>query len=259
MSTIATVGRVRLERVVSSELIKLRTARSTVWAVISAALLVIAPGAFAAVGLVVQRAGLTDPLGGSLTGISAASYAVAAFGVLTVSGEYSSGTIKTTFAAVPRRAQLVFGKAAAVAATVGTTMLAAVALTYAVASAIVATDGLSLSLTAPGVARALVGAALYLTGIALLGVAFGWLLRSTAGSLAALIGFLVVPSIVGVLLPDAAVVAYLPDKAGAAIMQLTTDGQSSGLLGPWAGLAVFAGYVAAILAGAALLVRRRDA
>jgi hypothetical protein len=116
----------------------------------------------------------------------------------------------------------------------------------------------SVSLTAPGAARAVIGAALYLTGITLLGAGFGWLLRSTAGALAALFGVLVVLPVIGLLLPrsvGAAVLPYLPDNAGTAIMQLTPGGH----LGPWAGLGVFAGYVGLTLVGAAITLRRRDA
>jgi ABC-2 type transport system permease protein len=114
------------------------------------------------------------------------------------------------------------------------------------------------SLTAPGVLRAVVGAALYLTVVAMLGSAFGWLLRGTAAAIATLVAVLVLPPVIGLLLPAkiaAIVVPYLPDHAGTAIMQLAPTGQ----LSPWAGFAVFLGYAAVALAGAVLVVRRRDA
>jgi ABC-2 type transport system permease protein len=258
------VGRVTLARIVSAELVKLRTARSTISAITTAALLVVGVGAFAAVGIVVQDPALTgpdaptaDPLGGSLTGVNPAAYAVAALGVIAVTSEYASGTIRPTLAAVPRRLQLVLGKALALAVVLPV-MLATVLATFFAGQAILSTADISLSLAAPGVARAVLGSAYYLTGITLLGAAFGWLLRSTAGALAALFGVLVVLPVIGLLLPQrlgAAVLPYLPDNAGTAIMQLTPDGR----LGPWAGLTVFAGYVLLALAGAAMALQRRDA
>ena len=94
--------------------------------------------------------------------------------------------------------------------------------------------------------------------VAVLSSAFGWLLRSTAAAVATVVAVLVVPPVIGLLLPAriaAIVVPYLPDSAGTAIMQLAPTGQ----LGPWTGFAVFVGYTAAVLAGAVLLVRHRDA
>jgi ABC-2 type transport system permease protein len=159
---------------------------------------------------------------------------------------------------VPRRAQLVLAKALALAAATLPVMLAAVLTTFLAAQAILSTGDVSVSLTAPGVARAVVGAALYLTGITVLGAGFGWLLRSTAGALAVLFGVLVVLPVIGLLLPrhvGAAVLPYLPDSAGTAIMQITPSGQ----LSPWTGQTVFAGYVLLTLAGAVIALQRRDA
>jgi ABC-type transport system involved in multi-copper enzyme maturation permease subunit len=221
-------------------------------------------GAFAAVGLVVQDAAATgpdaaaDPLGSALTGIPPATYAIATLGVLAVTSEYASGSIKPTLVAVPRRAQLVLGKALAVAATTLTVMLTAVLAAFVTAQAILSIAGIDLSWTADGVARALTGSALYLTGVAVIGAGLGWLLRSTAGAVAVFLGVFVILPVIGLVLPEpvgAAVLPYLPSNAGAAIMQHTPgDG-----LNPWAGLAVFAGYAVLGLVGAALAVRRRDA
>ncbi len=256
------VGRVTVARIARSELVKLRTARSMVSALTTAALLVVGVGAIAAVGIVAQDPALTgpdaptaDPLGGSLTGVNPAAYAVAALGVIAVTSEYASGTIKPTLAAVPRRVQLVLGKALALVAAVLPVMLAAVLATFLAAQAIVSTADVSVSLTAPGAARAVAGAAVYLTGIALLGAAFGLLLRSTAGALAVLFGVLVVLPVIGLFLPQrvgAAVLPYLPDNAGTAVMQLTPGGQ----LDPWVGLAVFWGYVVIALVGGGMALRR---
>jgi hypothetical protein len=252
-------GTVTVRRVASAELLKLRATRSMLAASISTAAFVVAVGTFAAVGFVAQDTpGQADPLGGALAGVSPAAYATAALGALTVTGEYATGTIRPTLAAVPRRGLLVAGKSLALAGTVLAIGLLSVFATFLAARAVVSHAGIDLALTAPGVPRALAGSALYLTGVALIAAGFGWLLRSTAGALAAWFAVFVVLPVIGILLPEPigpAVLPYLPGEAGLAIMQLDPGGQ----LGPWAGLALFAGYVALILAAATAVLRRRDA
>jgi hypothetical protein len=259
-------GRVTLRRVISAELTKLRTVRSTVAAALIAALSIVAAGVFGAIGIIVgeppdggtAEAATADPAGGALTGITIALYAVIALGVLAVTSEYATGSIKPALAAVPRRGLLVAGNAIALAAVTFAVTLPATVTTFFTAKTVLGTAGMTVALTDPGVLRAVVGAALYLTVVAVLGSGFGWLLRSTAGAIATLVAVLVLSPVVGLLMPariTAIVVPYLPNNAGTAIMQLAPTGQ----LSPWAGFAVFLGYAAVALAGAVLVVRRRDA
>jgi ABC-2 type transport system permease protein len=138
-------------------------------------------------------------------------------------------------------------KAVVVALAVFTVALVSVLVSFTATRGMLAGQGVQLPFTAPGVPRALVGAALHLTVVALLGAEFGWLLRSAVGALAALV----------VLLAGAAavLVPLMPGNAGAAVMQLGP----AGLLAPWAGIALFTGYAVLLLAVAALVLRRRDA
>ncbi len=255
-----------LRRIVSAELLKVRTVRSTRWALVVMALAVLLVGAFSAVGAIVRRApsdGLlaasaADPTGGALSGVGLAMYAAIAFGVLTVGGEYATGSITVSLAAVPRRGRLVWGKAIAVAAVTLVVTLVSTVATFLVARAILATGDMTISPATPGVARAVVGAALYLTVVAVLGVGFGWLLRSTAGSVAALVAVLTVLPGITALLPASVadrVLPYLPSNAGAAVLQTAPDGG----LAPWTGFAVFCAYAVLTLVAALRVVRRRDA
>jgi hypothetical protein len=132
--------------------------------------------------------------------------------------------------------------------------LAAAPGTHTAVLMVLAQAGITVSLGDPGVLRAVVGAALDLALVGLLGTGLGWLLRSTAGALSALLGILFVLPVVGLLAPS--VVPYLPGNAGAAILQV---GPAAGLLAPWTGLTVFAGYAVLTLAAAAVVLRRRDA
>ena len=252
---------VTLAGVVRSELIKLRSVTSTIAGLLTTVVLTIA---IPTIALVAQGQAdgdpsgvLTDPTGGSLSGIGAAVFAVLSLGVLAVSGEYSTGTIRSSLAAVPRRTTLVWGKAAAVFLVTLPVGVASAVVAFLLAQLILASGGHSISMVEPGVARAVIGAGLYLSVAAALASGFAWMLRSTAGSLAVVIGVLFFLPTIGLLLPArvaAHVVPFLPNNAGMAIMQTEPSGQ----LPPWIGIAVFAAYALITLAAASYLTNRRD-
>ncbi|AZS70711.1 hypothetical protein DDE74_06930 [Streptomyces lydicus] len=203
--------------------------------------------------------GPSDAVSLALTGLTFASLAVGVLGVLLSAGEYSTGMIRSTLAAVPRRLPVlwsktaVFGAVALVVTTVGA--LAA----FGLGSLSLSGAEIALSLGDDGVLRSLVGAGLYLGLVGVFGVALGALVRSTAGGIAILVGVLLILSSLTSLLPDSwsdAITPYLPGNAGSAVYTLH---QSSDSLSPGAGLAVFAGWVALTLAGAAYRLVRTDA
>jgi hypothetical protein len=199
-----------------------------------------------------------DPTGGATAGASAAMFALAAVGVLAVTSEYSSSTIRATFVAVRRRVLVVLAKALILTVAVGLVTGLAVLSSFLIAQTILGTEGFRISLTEPGVARAVLGSALYLTGVTAMASGFGWLLRNTTGALSVLLGVLIVLPLIGFLLPAPlaqVVTPYLPNNAGTAIMQLTPGG----MLPPWTGFAVFFLYTLIVLAAAVLAVRHRDA
>lgn len=252
-------------RVLTSELIKLGSLRSTVWALLATVAVIMGGGAFAAVGIVVQNEPpaaeslAADPSGGTLSGVGYAQLAVIVFGVIAVTGEYRTRMIRSSMAAVPNRLPLVWGKAAVVAAASAISTLAALIGTFVVADKVMAVQNLSISLTTPGMARALVGAALVLGITAAMATGVGWVLRNTAGAVAALFVLLyVIPSFAALLPPAVArqVAPYLPSSAVGAVTQV---GPAEGLLSPWAGFGVYACYAVFALAAAAVTVRRRDA
>jgi hypothetical protein len=115
------------------------------------------------------------------------------------------------------------------------------------------------SITAPGALRAVVGSGLYLTVVAVLGVALGFLIRSTAGGIAALVGLLLVLPGVMNILPQSwqdHLTPYLPSVAGGAVYQIRVD---PGTLAPWSGFGVFLAYAAVAVAVAGVVLVRRDA
>ncbi|UFU02335.1 ABC transporter permease [Ruania suaedae] len=187
-----------------------------------------------------------------------AQIVVAVWGVLVVSGEYSTGQIRSTLAAVPKRLPVLAAKGVLVALTsfvVGTlgTVLSVLAVTPMLNS-----NDLALDLGDSETLRILLGAPLYLAAIALLALGFGSLLRHSAGGIASVLGLLIVlPALSAIPLDWVGDIApYFPGAAGERIV---AENNPDAVLGPWQGFGVLGIYVAVILAAAAVLLRRRDA
>jgi len=199
----------------------------------------------------------TDPVGLSLAGYRLAQLAIGVLGVLLVTGEYTTGTIRSTFAAVPRRWPVVAAKSAVFAAVVYLGSLVAAVVAFLVGQT--ALGELGVGPGADGVVRALLGIAAYLTAIGLFGMALGWLLRSTAGAISTLFGLVFLLPVLGQLLPAGwgpDVVRLLPGEAGS---QLFSVVPAPDAFGPWTGFAVLLGYLVVAFTAATVLLRRRDA
>ncbi|MET9848400.1 ABC transporter permease [Streptomyces ossamyceticus] len=203
--------------------------------------------------------GNQDAVSLALLGVTFASLAVGVLGVLLSAGEYTTGMIRSTLTAVPRRLPVLWSKAAVIGpVTLVLTTLAALA---AFQLGTLGLDGEKIALSPgdDGVLRALAGAGLYLALVAVAGVALGVLLRSSAGAIAVLVGVLLILPGLASLLPDSLydnINPYFPGNAGSAMYALH---QSSDALSPGAGLAVFAGWVALTLAAAAWRLTNSDA
>lgn len=250
----------------SAEWFKIHTVRSTYWTLLAAVVVSVGISALLALALVTSwdhqsaadRATF-DPVSFGLAGINFGVIALAVFGVLVISAEYSTGSIRTFLAAEPNRSRYLAGKAAVVAEV---TVLLGVVIAFAsffLSQAIFSAKNLGASISEPHVLRAVIGAALYLTLIALFALAFGEILRHTAGAITTVLGLLFVLPIFGNFLPGhwgRTVNKLLPSNAGSAI---TTTRPSTHALAPWTGFGVFAGYTALAVLVAFLLIERRDA
>lgn len=256
-------GNVTLARVVRSEWTKLYSLRSTRWSLLVAAVLTIGfPLLFATI--LSTRA---HPLQGhhhsalevGLAGVNVSQLAIAVLGVLLITGEYATGMIRATFTAVPKRLPVLWAKLAVYAIVSFLLMLPCVLIAFFASQAILARKDLyQISLTHPGVARAVVGGAVYLTLIGLFALALGAIVRNTAGGIATFAAiFFIIPPLLNIL-PTSwndAVAPWLPDSSARAIFQLTHD---THMLSPGAGAALFCGYTVIAIAIAALLLVRRD-
>jgi ABC-2 type transport system permease protein len=259
------VQRVSQARVVRSEWTKLRSLPSTAWSLLAAVVLIVGFGALYCVLRVTRppsnpaAMAAFDPAAVSLTGVQLAQLAIGVLGVLVFAGEYATGTIRVSLAAVPRRLPVLWGKAIVFALTTFGLCLPATLAAFLVGQSILAAERLDVSLDDPGMARAVLGSALYLAAVGLLGLGLGALLRSTAGAVAVLFGLLFGPQLLAGLLPAAwsdRVYPYLPVPAGVAVTSVRPDPAS---LAPWTGFGLFCLYVAVVLALAAWQLRRRDA
>lgn len=253
-------------RVLRSEWLKFRSLRSSYIALAALVLGMIGFGVlFSAVTAnrwPVMHAGAKlrfDPTGTSLQGFQLAQLIIGVLGVLLVSGEYSTGMIRATMSAAPTRLPVIWAKAAVFA--VVTWVLATVTsfVSFFAGQALLSSQHIQTSLSAPDVLRAVFGTGLYLTVVGLLGVALGWIIRSTAGGVATLFGLLLVLPALGEALPDTwaqHVNPYLPSNAGQSVTAVHPD---PGSLAPWQGFLVFCVYAVVGFVVAVVLVRRRDA
>ncbi len=252
-------------RVIKSEWTKLRTQPGALWSLLSAVILVVAFGILYSLLREARpphgaATASFDPVAVSQSGVQLAQIATGVLGVLLITSEYATGLIRTTLAAVPRRLPVLWGKATVLIVAVAAVSVPAAIAVFLAGQSILGRQHLSVSLGDPGVARAVIGSALYLAVAGLLGLALGALLRSAAGGIAALFGVLfAVPILVGFLpgsLSDD-IGKYLPGAAGQAVTTVHIDAATS--LAPWTGFAVFCAYALVLLGLAAARMRRGDA
>ena len=185
--------------VLRSEWTKLRSVRSTFWALTVTVVLGVGLGAVisAAAAHGYARSSVSgklswDPAGVSLAGVAVAALAIAVLGVLCISSEYSSGMIRTSLIAVPKRGRVLAAKSLVFAAVTFVVGEAASFAAFFVGQALISGHAPHAVLGDPGAARAVAGTGLYLTALAVLSVAAGTLLRHPAAAIAAMIAVLFV-------------------------------------------------------------------
>jgi ABC-2 type transport system permease protein len=251
---------IRALDLLASEWTKFRSVRSTYWSLLVAVVTPIGASALVAFAFAHQPASAgppPDPLLPEVLSLEYAVIAVSVMGVLAFSAEYSTGLIRTTFAAAPRRRAVLAAKAV----VLGTVTLAAGELvafvSFFLAQAILSGHHLGVSLSRPGVPGAVLAAGLLLCACTLLGLALGAIIRHTAGGIAATIAVIILPGIVA-LLP-----APWSGRLGRftlleAARQVTALHPAANLFSPGLSLLVVLAWPAAALAAAAVLITRRD-
>jgi ABC-2 type transport system permease protein len=252
--------------VLRSEWVKLRSVRSTFWALTVTVVLGIALGAVISAATARGYARFSvaaklswDPTGISQSGVAIAQLAIAVLGVLCISSEYSSGMIRTSLIAVPRRGRVLAAKALVFAAVTFVVGEVTCFVAFFVGQALISGHAPHATLGDPGVARAVAGGGLYLAVLAVLSVAAGALLRHPAAAIACMVAVLLVLPAIAQALPDSwrnPVTEFWPTQAGS---QLTSVYHSAHTLQPWPGFGVMCLFVAIVYASAWTLLDRRDA
>ncbi|HEX8977572.1 MAG TPA: hypothetical protein VF781_13765 [Solirubrobacteraceae bacterium] len=199
-----------------------------------------------------------DPLATSLMGVTFGVLAIGVLGVLLITGEYSTGMIRSTMAAVPRRLPVLWGKAAVFGVVSAALAVPAAFIAFFTGQALLSGQHIEIAFSHPGVPGAILGAGASLVLVGLFAMGLGAILRNTAAGIASFAAIMfVVPPLLGILparLADA-IDPYLPSNAGQAMMEI---GHHAHTLAPGAGAAVLAGYAAAVIGVAAVLLVRRD-
>jgi ABC-type transport system involved in multi-copper enzyme maturation permease subunit len=254
--------------VLTAEWTKIRTVRSTAWTLLLTFVLC------AGIGLLLSltmRNGFSrwdvepqknfDPVSAGFLSLTLGQISLVAFGVLTMSAEYTSGTIRASLAAVPRRGLFYGSKVLAGTLSAFAFSLITVFVTFFVSQWALGPHGMSLG--EAGVLRATLGACAYLTLMCAFAMGVAAMLRSTALSLGIMIPLLFLNSQGLGNVPKIRTVAqFLPDQAGFVMMQVVKTDQSfitHRNFGPWTALAIMVAWTAAALIGGYLVLRRRDA
>ena len=271
--TPTTPGRVTLARTTVAEWIKFRSVRSTVWTLLATMALMVGISVLAAWGTTQMDDASVSSAGMNVAQLLSAGYqlaqlSVAVLGVLFITGEYSTGMVRSTFTATPRRLPVLWAKAFVLTAAVFAVTIVAMALSYLATIAFHEELRATFDLSNAETLRMTIGLPLYLAAIGLLAFSVGALVRNGAAALTGVIALLLVVENVLVLVPVRAFEAispFLPSTAGRRVlfdqeMITTLDATTTGVhLTPWQGYAVLVAWVAALLVLAGVLLRRRDA
>ncbi len=223
-----------LRSVSRSEWIKFRSVRSTIYSLATIVALTVGLGALINWLVATKYHTMTpaerlgfDPLGTSLVGLFFAEFVVGVVGAMFITVEYSTESIRTTLAAVPRRTLLVMSKILVM--TVAMTIVCEVITftTFSLNQAILASGPApSYSLGSPGVVRAVALAGLFLVVLAGFGFSLGLLLRKTPAAIIVFVTVLLIAPILVSFLPSnwsGPIQRYLPSKLGAGMMSITAD------------------------------------
>jgi ABC-2 type transport system permease protein len=257
-------------RLMLAEWTKIRSVRSTLWSLLI--FVVLAIGLSALTATVISHNWntpgnhpnhlrlITDPtevIYGA--GLGLGQLAICVLGVMVITTEYSTGAIRSSLLAVPKRIPMLAAKAI-VWAVVDLVVSAVTVFVVFFLSTAIYHSHVAITLSTPGVLKATIGGILYLLVLGLFAMAIGGLIRHTAAAIVTVIGLaIVVPPLVSLIPGTIAnhVHGYLPTVAGLLVAQ--TRQESGDVLSGWQGFGVFCAWTAVLLVACGYLLRRRDA
>jgi len=259
-------GRVTQLRVFRSEWTKLWSLRSTRWSLLAGVVAMAGLGPLVATFQMNRWDHLSpddrlhfNPINSGLGGYHFAQLAIGVLGVLILTGEYSTGQIRSSFMAVPKRLPVLWAKCGTFALVAFVLMLISAFVGFFASQAIFTQHHVQTTLGHAPALRSVIGAALYMAVLSVFATGLGAIVRNTAGGISLFAGLLfVLPGLTN-LLPTStqnAINPYLPSVAGSGILSGTRDAHT---FSPWGGFALFCGYTLVVLIVAAILLKRRDA
>jgi ABC-2 type transport system permease protein len=263
-----TRGRANLAGTIRSEITKMRSVRSTYWTMLVLLVITIGIGALVSwlTGSHWNQASLSqratfNPTSNSLVGLFFGQFVIVVLGAMTITAEYSTGMIRTSLTAMPRRG--VFYAAKALVFTVVALIIGEIAsfVAFLLGQALLGTASqhISTTLSAPHVLRAVVGGGLFIAACGLFAYGIGTLVRHTAAAISIAIGVLLVVPIIVNFLPSSwnnDITRFLPSEGAGAIWRTT---QVAHEWPAWGEFSVFLAYTAAVLIAGYILFRKRDA
>jgi len=267
-----TAHKLSFGHLLKSEWIKFWSVRSTTWTLAITAIALVGFTLLLTLAMVnaPDDAGApTNPLDAFGLNVYLGPLAVAVLGALSITGEYTTGMIRSSLTAEPRRTPVLWAKALVLFVVVFVVAAASIAVAALLQAAIFGGDGMTVDINDTQTLRALTGYALYIAMIGLLSFALGALMRHSAAAIATVLGALLILPIMFSAIPWEPlhkIMPFLPNVAGAQITQ--TNDQIAAMaaaqpdvitLSAWEGFGVLAGYVVILLAAAAVLLKRRDA
>jgi len=265
--TTSRTERVTVGGLLRSEWIKFWTVKSTIWTLSVSSVVIIGLALLASVAIVHSNDSNPNPLDAFGGTAFLGPLAVAVLGALSITAEYSTGMIRSSFAAEPRRLPVIWAKATILALVVLVATALAVAIAAVLQWAIFHGKGFYVDATDPQVIRALFGQALYVTAIALFAFALGTLMRQSAAAIATVLGVLLVLPILFQIIPWHVLndlTPFLPNVAGSQITQTDAQIKASSdpsyvTLSAWEGFGVLLAYVVLVMIPGAWRVKTRDA
>ncbi|MGY4643565.1 ABC transporter permease [Cellulomonas sp. URHB0016] len=267
-----TTYKLSFAHLLKSEWIKFWSVRSTIWTLSITAVALIGFTLLLTLAVVNAPEGSgapTNPLDAFSLNVYLGPLAVAVLGALSITGEYSTGMIRSSLTAEPRRLPVLWAKGIVLTFVVFVVSTISIGIAALLQAAIFGNKDMAVDISDPQTVRALVGYGVYIAMIGLLSFAFGALMRHSAAAIATVLGALLILPIMFNLIPwkplhEAS--PFLPNVAGSQITQTNEQIQAMAAANPdivtltaWQGLGVLAAYVVIVLAFAAVLLKRRDA
>jgi ABC-type transport system involved in multi-copper enzyme maturation permease subunit len=200
-----------------------------------------------------------DPTSLSLTGVFIAQLIIGVLGVMVMSAEYTTGTIRATFSAAPRRTEVLIAKTLVFGAVALVVAMVTAFLSFFLGQALLTSPAIHATLSTPNALRQVVGTGLFLAVIGLFAMALATIIRHTAGSISAFVAILLVLPNVLRALPNSiynAIIKFMPSHIGNA---LVSSGSGPNSFSPWVGLLVMVAYTVGLLVIGSVLMQRRDA